>query len=495
MPRSWSTSAHCVRLASLAAVLTLSLAPNVQAGPRWMLVYYRQIGNHVNGGAFTVENHLFREDGTKGAGIGVTNQFNLGFPVWGQTNADGWNRIDPDTSAYRDVRIYQPPVPTDQTPNFYHYNPNHAFGRYSFETHWMYVNDDALVTAYPTMPVYHYDLVAGINNSQYVEPPGAESDAFSLALWTQPVYQTFVVPQGINRIVSCKSWTVAQRQHRTVCSIHQDNGGALASWPQVGPAKTSRLHHDSEFMPVVTNWALQDVPVTPGQRYALKIRPEDNQGFNVYATSNDNYPGGSMTLNDFAVPHRDLCAVVVGVRYGTIEQPTIARNPVSFTRQINIGESLADDTFTVRNSGTGTLTYAVTDNASWLSVNPSNGTSSGETDTLTIDYLTAGLGEGLHNATVTITATGATNTPQTIAVNLTVLSPFAPVDHDEDGDVDMEDFGWFQRCYTGSGIAQTDPGCAKARLDDDDDVDLGDFGRFQLCLTGANRPAEPDCAD
>lgn len=70
-----------------------------------------------------------------------------------------------------------------------------------------------------------------------------------------------------------------------------------------------------------------------------------------------------------------------------------------------------------------------------------------------------------------------------------------PADMDDDGDVDIEDFGLFQTCYSGPGIAQTATACTLARLDNDDDVDHDDFGIFQRCLSGPNIPADPDCAD
>jgi len=70
-----------------------------------------------------------------------------------------------------------------------------------------------------------------------------------------------------------------------------------------------------------------------------------------------------------------------------------------------------------------------------------------------------------------------------------------PGDFDDDGDVDQEDFGRLQACYTGPGIAQNDPDCALARLDSDEDVDQGDFAIFQGCISGPNVPAAPDCAD
>lgn len=56
-------------------------------------------------------------------------------------------------------------------------------------------------------------------------------------------------------------------------------------------------------------------------------------------------------------------------------------------------------------------------------------------------------------------------------------------DCDNDGDIDLIDFGQFQLCYTGSG-GSLDSGCQCADFDGDGDCDLIDFGAFQIAFTG-----------
>lgn len=68
-----------------------------------------------------------------------------------------------------------------------------------------------------------------------------------------------------------------------------------------------------------------------------------------------------------------------------------------------------------------------------------------------------------------------------------------PGDFDGDLDVDQEDFGHFQVCYSGSGQL-ADVSCQDAVLDGDGDVDQDDFGIFMACLSGAGKPANPQCA-
>lgn len=172
--------------------------------------------------------------------------------------------------------------------------------------------------------------------------------------------------------------------------------------------------------------------------------------------------------------------------------PTIARSPSSLTRTIPFEGTLPNDSCTVWNSGGGTLDYVITDNgASWFDVSPLAGTSTGETDAITVTYNTAGLAPGVYDGTITITAAGATNSPQTIAVRLTVQTVVC--DFDLDADVDMEDFGRFQGCFNGPNRAPTVYCSANADFDNDGDVDMIDFGAFQTCFNGPNRPPRPGC--
>ena len=175
------------------------------------------------------------------------------------------------------------------------------------------------------------------------------------------------------------------------------------------------------------------------------------------------------------------------------EDPAIARSPMTLTPSVTEGNDAASEAFTVWNIGGGTLSYSITDDATWLSTVPSGGTSTGEADTIAVNYTTAGLDEGIYNATVTVSDPNATNSPQTVAVTLTVTSSttYVPPDFDLDNDVDMEDFGHFQQCL--GEVSVQGPACEDADFNDDTFVDQNDFGLFQACLTGANTPPEPDC--
>lgn len=173
--------------------------------------------------------------------------------------------------------------------------------------------------------------------------------------------------------------------------------------------------------------------------------------------------------------------------------PKILLDPTTIDRVFWMGETPAADVFTVTNAGPDSLNYDITDDAPWLSVYPSSGSSSGEADPIDINYDLAGLPSGEHTATITVTSDDAWNSPQTIA--LTVTTWTVGPDFNGDGDVDQSDFGSFQRCLSGPGVAQEDPPCAWALLDADDDVDADDLAVFLRCLSGAGALAPPGCED
>ncbi len=73
--------------------------------------------------------------------------------------------------------------------------------------------------------------------------------------------------------------------------------------------------------------------------------------------------------------------------------------------------------------------------------------------------------------------------------------PFA--DADEDGDVDHDDFGALQVCYTGSGIGPVREGCEcfdrPEPTDPDGDIDQMDLGAFENCASGPGIQADITC--
>ena len=146
---------------------------------------------------------------------------------------------------------------------------------------------------------------------------------------------------------------------------------------------------------------------------------------------------------------------------------------------------------TITNGGLNDLNYSITDNVSWLSVTPASGAISVTPEDVQVTYNVTALPAGDHSATITVTDTDNPDPTASVAVLSTLIAK--PGAFDGDGDVDQTDFGTFQACLSGPGVAQWLPQCAAALLDSDGDVDGDDFGRFQACISGANTPSDPQC--
>lgn len=65
-------------------------------------------------------------------------------------------------------------------------------------------------------------------------------------------------------------------------------------------------------------------------------------------------------------------------------------------------------------------------------------------------------------------------------------------DKEGDGDVDQEDFGYFQACYSGFDTPAGDA-CKCMDINEDGDVDTEDLAAFASCVSGPAIPANADC--
>jgi hypothetical protein len=178
------------------------------------------------------------------------------------------------------------------------------------------------------------------------------------------------------------------------------------------------------------------------------------------------------------------------------DTPVITLNKSQLNRSVHVGENLTDDSFTVTNTGAATLAYLVQDNQAWLSETPGTGASSGASDTITVSYAVSQLAVGTHQAVIQVLDNGsvpaAANSPQQIAVTVVVKTVLP--DFDEDRDVDMSDYAFFQTCFTA--IGQTvGPACEPADLNGDTLVNTGDLDLFLGCMSGADVPASKTCDD
>jgi YbbR domain-containing protein len=102
--------------------------------------------------------------------------------------------------------------------------------------------------------------------------------------------------------------------------------------------------------------------------------------------------------------------------------PNFSVSPASLTFSGTAGgTSPAGKTFTISNTGTGTLSWTASDNTPWLALSPASGTNTG---TVNASVNLTGLAAGTYNTAITVTAPGAVT--KTVSVALTVTAPAIP---------------------------------------------------------------------
>jgi hypothetical protein len=107
----------------------------------------------------------------------------------------------------------------------------------------------------------------------------------------------------------------------------------------------------------------------------------------------------------------------------TTPTPSMLLNPASLSFSGTVGGTnpLAKTMNLVNPTG-GTLTWNMTESAPWLALNTAAGTTTTETDQVSASVSIQGLAAGTYSTVISVTASGAANSPQQIPVSLT-LSP------------------------------------------------------------------------
>lgn len=101
--------------------------------------------------------------------------------------------------------------------------------------------------------------------------------------------------------------------------------------------------------------------------------------------------------------------------------PSLAVDATQLTLTATSGQPSPAVGFTVRNAGIGTLAYTVSDSAPWLLVAPSGGSSTGESDLVSLTAHTVDLTPGSYTATLAVSAPGAVPSLKQIPVTLQLL--------------------------------------------------------------------------
>ncbi len=113
-----------------------------------------------------------------------------------------------------------------------------------------------------------------------------------------------------------------------------------------------------------------------------------------------------------------------GPQVEVVLRPEISFSPLnlSFTAVAG-GANPGSKTLEIWNSGGVTLNWSLSDDAGWLSEDPTSGSSTGEHNNVTVAVNITGMSAGDYSANITINATGASNTPQFVPVSLHISPP------------------------------------------------------------------------
>lgn len=255
----------------------------------------------------------------------------------------------------------------------------------------------------------------------------------------------------------------------------------------------------------VTGWGISDVgsevvraellltPTGGGEelRVAQVVRPSDP--FQLYWDSTT-IPDGTyiarLTVYDSALNEAIITRTITKTSPTT---PLIHIGEQGFSLTTPVGISPAPVKLHVRNSGIGTLRYALA-GMPWMVVDLSPMTSDGETDEIEIGFQTETLRPGVYEGSIAVKPLDPVY-PVLVAREVPVRLEVTTIraDLDGDGDVDQSDFGLMQRCLSRDIGGLPPAGCEFARLDGDQDVDMTDVQILMSCYSGPDVMLDINC--
>jgi hypothetical protein len=141
-----------------------------------------------------------------------------------------------------------------------------------------------------------------------------------------------------------------------------------------------------------------------------------------YQFSNWTGSGGFFSSNTQATTTFTITGnAQVIANFASTPTPTIGLSvtAMTFTGQQG-GGGPSSQPLTISNTGSGTLNWSASADASWISLSSSSGTAP---STISVFANLGNLNAGTYQGTVTVSAAGASNTPQTVAVTFVVSPP------------------------------------------------------------------------
>lgn len=210
------------------------------------------------------------------------------------------------------------------------------------------------------------------------------------------------VRAGEQSVVNMPTWS----DFKPLLQLPANNGNPLTNttvnfdWSDVTTARMYELQseNDSTFNnPGVTRTSSQYTPSSPltPDTYYWRVRAQDEQS---------NWGSWS-----------DVWRFTIQAE----TTPALCVSPTS----LDFGSSETSKTFNITNCGNGTLTWTITDDSNWITVSPTSGSTTSETDVITVTVNRSGLSPGDYNGTVTVNSNGGT---EQVGVSMSVGVPDPP---------------------------------------------------------------------
>jgi hypothetical protein len=126
----------------------------------------------------------------------------------------------------------------------------------------------------------------------------------------------------------------------------------------------------------------------------------------------------SFRLSQAMLPRQQ---VVAGGKGAVRRQPFAPALPLASR---GVFAMMATRTLSLTNDGNATMNWTATDNQAWLTLSSTSGTlTPGQSTSIVVNVDPAGLAAGTYMGTISITAPGAVNSPRSVEVFLSVVSP------------------------------------------------------------------------
>ncbi len=199
---------------------------------------------------------------------------------------------------------------------------------------------------------------------------------------------------------------------------------------EVGPNPSSQVLQIKNSGQQTLDYTLSSdaswVTISPDKGTSTGQKAEHTISVNKNGMTAQNEPYTAKIIVTSSQAYNNPQEVSVSLNLSKEPPPKIWVNTANLTFSAQVGTNPPSQTLRVKNAGKGTLHYQITSDASWLSVNPSSGTSQTGEKTHTVSVNVTGLGEGAYIGTITISDSTAENNPQTVNVSLNITKELPP---------------------------------------------------------------------